>query len=51
LAPAPRRPNHRALSDALETLDIEAALDKNFSPISRQTKRNLLEAVMAKQVR
>lgn len=42
---------HRALSDARQALDVEASLDKDFSPISRQTKRDLLEAVMAKRVR
>jgi hypothetical protein len=39
------------LSDALQALDVEASRDEDFSPISRQTQRDLLEAVLAKQVR
>jgi hypothetical protein len=38
-------------TDRRGALDVEALLDEDFSPISRQTKRDLLEAVLAKQVR
>ncbi len=49
--PAEVAVQHQKLSDALQALDVDASLDEDFSPISRQTKRDLFEAVLAKQVR